>query len=127
MARRQRYTSAAALRERCEAYFAQCDEAESLYGEAGLALYLNVSLATLRDWYDGRKCPALQEETQRAYLRIQSQLETSPVYMGKGMVSKAVFLMKQPRLGGYQDRAESRQEVTVEVKMGDNMDRSDFA
>ena len=126
MARKERYT-AAALRERCEAYFAQCDEAECLYGEAGLALSLQVSLSTLRDWYDGRKCPALQEETQRAYLRIQSQLEASPAYMGKGMVSKAVFLMKQPRLGGYQDRAETRQEMTVEVKMGGNMDRSDFA
>lgn len=114
------------LRKRCDEYFDQCDGAGSLYGEAGLALHLGISLGTLRDWYDGRERPELAEEVRRAYLKIQSQLETSPTYMGKGMVSKAVFLMKQPRLGGYLDKGDARQEVTVHVKLGRNMDESDF-
>lgn len=114
------------LRRRCEDYFARCDEAESLYGEAGLALAVGVSLETLRSWYDGQERPDLQEEVRRAYLRIQSQLESSPAYMGRSMTSKAVFLMKQPRLGGYAEKSEARQNPVVEIRMGGNMDESDF-
>lgn len=114
------------LRRRCESYFARCDETDMLYGEAGLALHLGVDLETLRAWYDGRDRPELTEEVRRAYLRIQSQLESSPAYVGKGMVSKAVFLMKQPRLGGYQEKPEGTGELTVTVKLGRNMEESDF-
>lgn len=111
----------------CQKYFDQCDRDGVLYGEAGLALSLGVTLKALRDWYDGRTCPDLQEEVQRAYLRIQNQIETSTAYMEKGgMATKAIFLLKQPRFGGYQDRVEAKQDMTVNVKMGGGMDDSDF-
>lgn len=84
----RKYASAAALQKKCDEYFAQCDEEGKLYGEAGLALHLGVMLATLRKWYDGTDCPDLQEPVQMAYLRIQSQTESDPAYMMKGMVSR---------------------------------------
>ena len=43
-----------------------------------------------------------------------------------GMVTKAIFLMKQPRFGGYQDKIEAKQDIQVNVKMGNGMDASDF-
>lgn len=122
----ERSPSLRTVRKRCGEYFARCDSTETLYGEAGLALHLGVSLDTLRAWYDGKERPELTWEIRRAYLRIQSQLEASPAYVGKGMASKAVFLMKQPRLGGYQAAAEERQDVTVRVKLGKDMEESDF-
>lgn len=123
----RRFEDAAALRKACDAYFSQCDSDGVLYGEAGLALALGVTLNCLRSWYDGKKCPDLQSEVQMAYLRIQNQIETDPAYMEKGgMTSKAIFLLKQARLGGYQDKIESRQDMTVHVKMGDGVDAADF-
>ena len=80
----------------------------------------------MRGWYDGTDCADLQEPVQRAYLRIQAQLESDPTYMQKGMVTKAIFLMKQPRFGGYQDKIEAKQDISVNVKMGNGMDDSDF-
>mgnify|MGYP000217451958 CR=1 FL=1 len=67
-----------------------------------------------------------QHEINRAYLRIQSQVESDPRYQEKGMVTRSIFLNKQPRLGGYQDKVESKQDISVNVKMGDGMDASDF-
>lgn len=122
----RKYATPEAFWKKCEAYFAKCDKENKLYGEAGLALYLGVTLVSLRRWYDGERCPDLQEVTQRAYLRIQSQLESDPTYMEKGMVTKSIFLMKQTRLGGYQDKVEAKQDISVKVKMGDNVDESDF-
>lgn len=120
------YGSQEELRRACDAYFDGCDSEALFYGEAGLALGLGIKLATLRDWYDGRGRPDLQEEIQRAYLRIQAQLESSPAYVGKGMVTKSIFLLRQPRLGGYQDKTEAKGDITVHVKMGGAMDESDF-
>lgn len=114
------------VRGRSEDYFSRCDKEGSLYGEAGLALALGVSLETLRNWYDGQERPDLTEEVRRSYLRIQSQLESSKAYVGNGMASKAVFLLKQPRLGGYQEKADARHDLTVNLKMGKGMDESDF-
>ena len=115
-------------------YFAACDEQGVLYGEAGLALYLTehnregriVTLATLRRWYDGGSCEYLQEAVQLAYLRIQSQVETDARYSEKAMVTRGIFLQKQARFGGYQDKIEARQDISVNVNMGSNMDKSDW-
>lgn len=123
---KRKYKTAAELQTKCDEYFAQCDEEGKLYGEAGLALHLGVMLATLRKWYDGTDCPDLQETVQKAYLRIQSQVESDPTYMMKGMVTKAIFLMKQPRLGGYQDKIEAKADIAVNVQMGSNTEKSDF-
>lgn len=108
-------------------YFDECDESGELYGEAGLALALDVSLGTLRNWYDGKNRPELQYIIQRAYLRIQNQVETHPAYREKGgMATRAIFLLKQKRLGEYVDRVEAKNDMTVNVKMGTGMDESDF-
>ena len=110
-----------------DGYFDSCDADGVLYGEAGLALALHASMRALRSWYDGTDRPELQEVIQRAYLRIQNQIETSPAYREKGgMATKAIFLLKQPRFGGYQDRVEARSDITVNVKMGEGMDESCF-
>lgn len=122
----RKYATAADLRAKCDEYFALCDEKGLLYGEAGLALHLDVAIETLRAWYDGKKCEDLQHTVQRAYLQIQSQMESGWQYQEKGMVTKSIFLMKQPRFGGYQDKIEAKQDISVNVKMGDGMDESDF-
>ena len=72
---RRKYANADALQEKCDEYFAKCDAEGKLYGEAGLALHLGVKIGTMRGWYDGTDCADLQEPVQRAYLRIQAQLE----------------------------------------------------
>lgn len=122
-----RFASAAEFQAAADAYFDSCDAAGKLYGEAGLALALGVTLRTLHRWYDGELNQKLQEPVQFAYLRIQDQIETHPAYMEKGgMSSRAIFLQKQPRFGGYQDRIEAKQDMTVNIRHGKDMDDSDF-
>lgn len=122
-----RFGSVVEFQTAADAYFDACDAAGKLYGEAGLCLALGVSLTTLRRWYDGKNCPELQEAVQRAYLRIQDQIETHPAYQEKGgMSSRAIFLQKQPRFGGYTDKVEARQDMTVNIKHGKDMNESDF-
>lgn len=122
----RKYATAADLYAKIDEYFSECDGSGTLYGEAGLARHLGVILATLRKWYDGTDCADLQEAVQLAYLRIQEQVETDSRYQEKGMVTRGIFLQKQPRFGGYQDRIESKQDIVVNVKMGAGMDASDF-
>ena len=116
-------------------YFSHCDLNGELYGEAGLCLYLSkhnakgrsVTLATLRGWYDGSSCEHLQDAVQLAYLRIQSQVESDPRYREKGgMATRAIFMQKQKRFGGYQDKSEVSQDTKVHIIHGDGMDESDF-
>lgn len=122
-----RFGSVVEFQTAADAYFDACDADEKLYGEAGLCLALGVSLNTLRRWYDGKLRPELQEAVQRAYLRIQDQIETDPVYMEKGgMTSRAIFMLKQPRFAGYTDKVEARQDLTVNIKHGKDMNESDF-
>ena len=123
----RKYSSAEELREAINGYFADCDKRGTLYGEAGLALWLDVSLDTLHSWYDGRYAPELQPEAQRAYMIIQNQVETSPVYQDKAMTSRAIFLMKQMRYGGKVDKVEAKNDISVKVKMGKAMENNDFA
>ena len=42
------------------------------------------------------------------------------------MGTRAIFLLKQPRFGGYQDKIEAKQDISVNVNMGKNMDKSDW-
>lgn len=120
-----------------QAYFDEADREGKLYGEAGLCLGLSrfnpegrsVSIPTLRQWYDkgAESCPGLQEAVQMAYLRIQEQIETSPAYMEKsGMNTRALFLLKQSRFGGYQDKPEAKGDVQLNISFGKNMDKSDL-
>lgn len=129
------FPTAEEFTEAANKYFDQCDLDDDLYGEAGLCLGLSkynakgasVSLQTLRGWYDGESCPWLKDAVQQAYLRIQAQIESDERYREKGgMATRAIFLQKQGRLGGYQDKSESKQDTTVRIIHGDNMDPSDF-
>lgn len=120
------YATADLLKAKCDDYFRKCDQDGVLYGEAGLALHLNVTIETLRRWYDGIRCTDFQEAAQMAYLRIQNQIETDPRYQEKGMVTRGIFMNKQPRFGGYQDKVEAKQDISVNVNMGKGMDDSDF-
>ena len=122
------------FRTLAKGYFDECDEQHRLYGEAGLCLYLTkhnrkgrtVRLAQLQRWYDGERAPYLQDAVQEAYLRIQDQIESDPAYMEKGMTTRAIFLSKQKRLGGYQDKVESKNETTVHIVHSDSVDAEDF-
>lgn len=115
-------------------YFDECDAEYRLYGEAGLALYLSdhnlaqrfVSVKTLRSWADGISCPHLTDAVGRAYTRIQAQIESDPRYQVKGMVTRSIFLNKQERFGGYQDKTETKNDTTFRFTFGDSMDKSDF-
>lgn len=111
--------NAAALRRRYQRYFRECDEAGILYGEAGLALALDVSRETLRSWYDGAGGPDLREEVRRAYLIIRSQLESDPRCVDKTR-SKDMLARLWP------DGRDARSGTSVSVRMGKNMDESDF-
>lgn len=125
--KKKEYETLEELEKAVDAYFTACDKKNKLYGEAGLALALDVCLKTLQNWYDGKSKPEFQDVIQKAYLRIQDQIETSSAYMEKGgMTTRAIFMLKQVRFGGYQDKIESRQDLTVNVKMGKGMDESDF-
>ena len=120
--------------EAANGYFDDCDARNEVYGEAGLCLWLSdhnpkgrtVTLQTLRGWYDGTHNKDIQDAVQMAYLRIQGQIESDPRYREKGMSTRAIFLQKQPRFGGYQDKIENKTDTTVRIIHGDNMDESDF-
>lgn len=131
------FETAEEFNEAAEAYFNEADKEGKLYGEAGLCIGLsrynkkgrNVGISTLRSWYDKglESCPGLQEAVQMAYLRIQEQIETDPAYVGKGgLTTKAIFLLKQSRLGGYQEKQEAKGDMTLNITFGKNMEKSDF-
>lgn len=129
------FPTAEGFRRAADRYFEEAAAGGAVYSEAGLCLGLSrhnpqgraVTLRTLRSWYDGDSCRYLQEEVQLAYLRIQEQIDTDARYLEKSsMASRGMFLLKQPRFGGYQDKGESRQEATVRVVYGAGMDESDF-
>lgn len=121
------FSSVEELEKRIEAYFDGCDAEKKLYGPAGLALGLGLELEDLMRLREGREGTELMRPVKRAFLRIQDQVETDPRYREKGgMATRAIFALKQPWLGGYQDKIEAKQDLTVNVKMGGGMDESDF-
>ena len=122
-----KFETAEELQEKIDAYFADCDEQGKLYSEVGMALFLKVSLTALDQWWRGSRCLYLQETIRMAYTRIAEQIATDPRYNDRQMVSYRIFLLKQEKFGGYQDRVEAKNDLTVNVKMGANMEESDFA
>lgn len=121
------FSSVEELEERIEDYFDSCDAEKKLYGPAGLALALDLELEDLMSLREGREGAELMRPVKRAFLRIQDQVETDPRYREKGgMATRAIFALKQPWLGAYQDKIEAKQDLTVNVKMGSGMDESDF-
>lgn len=120
------YESVDELEAAIDAYFEKCDASDTLYSDAGLSLALDVVPQTLERWRKGEQRPEFCYVVQRAFLRIAEQIQTHPAYMQKGMVSMAVFKLKQEKFGGYQDRIEAKQDIAVQVKMGTGMDETDF-
>lgn len=129
------FETAEEFTEAANRYFDECDASGALYGEAGLCLALTkynrkgrvVTLRALQSWCDGTKAVYLQDAVQMAYLRIQSQIETDPRYQAKGgMATRAIFLQKQKRLGGYQDKPVDTAPPTINITFGKNMDENDF-
>ena len=128
------FPEASELENLAERYFEECDYNDRLYGEAGLALFLSdhnlakrvVTVNTLRAWCDGQSCLHLQDAVQRAYMRIQAQIESDPRYQVKGMVTRSIFLNKQDRFGGYQYKTETKNDSTFRFTFGKSMDESDF-
>ncbi len=108
------------------AYFDACEDDGRLFSEAGLALYLSTPLEDIRSWWDGTKRKDLQGAVKMAYLRIQEQIDINPAYRDKGMVSRSNFLNKQKYFGGYQDKAEVKQDIAIDIKFGKGMEDSDF-
>ena len=122
-----RFETADEFQKAVDAYFHECDTEGKLYSEVGMAVSLGVTMGCLDQWWRGLKCPYLQEPVRMAYLRIAEQICTDPRYNERQMVSYRIFLLKQEKLCGYQDKVESRSDLNVNVKMGKNMEDSDFA
>lgn len=123
----RKYKTPEELEEKINAYFDECDNNCTLYSEAGLALHLGVTDVTLNRWRTGEVCKDLKETVEMAFLRIKEQILTDPRYSEKGMVPYRIFLLKQEKFGGYQDRMEAKTDLSVNVKFGAGMDESDFA
>ena len=118
------YANAEELQAAVDKYFAHIEETGELVGEEGLAFHLGVSIRTLEYWYDGEKCPDLQETVEMAYTRMQYLAHIDPRYQGKAMVSRYSHLKKQKRWGGWVDRAEVKQEISANITWGQNADKS---
>ncbi len=67
-----KYATAEELQEKLDAYFAECEERGDVPEEFSLGVYLGVSLMTLDNWYNGRRCEYLQETIQMAYMRMSA-------------------------------------------------------
>lgn len=128
------FETAEAFQMAADAYFDECDAEGKLYGEAGLCLGLTkygpkkqvVTLRALRSWHDGESCEWLKDAVQQAYLRIAAQVESDERYQQKSMSARGIFLQKQPRFGGYQDKQETKNDTTVHIVFGNGSDESDY-
>ena len=148
--RKQTIERIKAFLKQSEEYFDVQDRLEQAYSEAGLANAMRWTLGRLQRYYDyNGGCEDEEVEAQveafeagneeiddprcvfsyyvrLAYQRIQEQIDTSPIYREKGMVTRGIFLNKQKRLGGYQDKQETRQDFSVYVTFGNGVDASDY-
>lgn len=109
-----------------DGYFAGCAETGDVPSESGLALALKVGVQTLRRWHDGEQSVEYQELVQDAYARMTSIYMQLLLTGNKNMTPFVIFMLKQPRFAGYQDKVEAKQDIAVQVKMGKNMDESDW-
>jgi hypothetical protein len=120
------YETAEQLSAACDKYFEKVDKTGDVPSEAGLALYLGISVGRLRNWFDGNSREELQEAVQDAYgamtVRYLQMLQSG----NKNMTPFVIFMLKQVRFSGYQDKIEAKTDIAVNVKMGSGMDASDF-
>lgn len=112
--------------KKIDRYFDTCEARCEVPSEAGLHRFLGISLQTLRKWFDGSASPDNQEPVQNAYARM-TEIYLQMLQSGnKNMTPFVIFMLKQPRFAGYQDKIEARTDIAVNVKMGSGMDESDF-
>lgn len=107
-------------------YFTACEAIGDVPSESGLALTLKISVQTLRRWHDGEQNVEYQEFVQDAYARMTNIYMQLLLTGNKNMTPFVIFMLKQPRFAGYQDKIEAKQDIAVNVKMGKNMDESDW-
>lgn len=124
--KKRTYETADELQAACCKYFEKVDKNGEVPSESGLALHLGISLATLQHWFDGDYSTDLQEAVRDAYgemtVRYLMLLQTG----NKNMTPFVIFMLKQRRFAGYQDKIEAKTDIAVNVKMGSGMDESDF-
>ena len=120
------YETAEALEAACAKYFKRVDETGEVPSESGLALHLGVSIYTLQRWYDGETMVILQEATRNAYNEMTVRYLQMLSSGNKNMTPFVIFMLKQRRFAGYQDKIEAKTDIAVNVKMGSGMDESDF-
>lgn len=120
------YETAEALEAACYKYFEKIDKSGDVPSEAGLALHLGVGVPCLRSWFDGERRTELQDVARNAYgemtVRYMQMLQSG----NKNMTPFVIFMLKQVRFSGYQDKIESKADIAVNVKMGSGMDESDL-
>jgi hypothetical protein len=121
------YETAEELQKKIDKYFADGEKRGDVPSESGLALYLGVTLNTLRRWHDGERSVHLQETVEEAYARMTSVYMQLLLTGNKNMTPFVIFMLKQPRFAGYEDKVEAKQDISVDVKMGKNVEASDFA
>lgn len=121
-----RFETAEELQAAVDAYFDKAEETGEIVSEQGLARHLGVTMTAMRQWYDGKRCEYLQETMQFAYDRMVETMMQLLRTCDKNMVPFVIFMLKQIRFGGYQDRIDSKPDLTVNVKMGSGMEESDF-
>ena len=101
--------SAKELEKRIDAYFSRCDEQNEKYTPAGLCLAIELPHKRMRELAGIQSATGEQQAgiqcshlhlLQRALLHVQSQLEARTDTM-------ATFLLRQPELGGYKDKAQA--------------------
>lgn len=120
------YETEADLVAACDKYFKKIDETGEVPSEAGLALHLGISTATLQSWYDGTYAADLQDAARDAYSQMTNRYLQMLATGNKNMTPFVIFMLKQKRFAGYQDKIEAKTDIAVNVKMGSGMDESDF-
>jgi hypothetical protein len=126
MTGKRTYETPEELKVACDKYFEKVDKDGEVPTESGLALHLGISVVTLRHWYDGDYSTDLMETIRDAYNEMTVRYTQMLLTGNKNMTPFVIFMLKQVRFAGYQDKVEAKTDIAVNVKMGSGMDESDF-
>jgi hypothetical protein len=120
------YETVEELEAACAEYFKKVDKDGAVPSESGLALHLGVSTACLQSWFDGTRREEFQQTIMDAYGEMTVRYTQMLLGGNKNMTPFVIFMLKQKRFAGYQDKIEAKTDIAVNVKMGKGMDDSDF-
>jgi hypothetical protein len=124
--KKRAYETVEELEAACAEYFEKVDKEGSVPTEAGLALHLGVSTCCLQSWFDGTRRAEFQQTIVDAYGEMTVRYTQMLLSGNKNMTPFVIFMLKQKRFAGYQDKIEAKTDIAVNVKMGSGMDESDF-